>query len=90
MLRQQSLLQRTIAHAIQVLLWFVGRARLVQSATERNMSDESLTYEVKLQIARILYRMMVGKYPDRLVTLCDQKRVLARSDRPETMPPLSN
>jgi len=60
------------------------------SATERNMSDESVTYEVKLQIARILYRMMVGKYPDRLVTLCDQKRVLARSDRPETMPPLSN
>jgi hypothetical protein len=45
-----------------------------------------ITCENELQIARALYRMLVSKYPDRLVMLCDnQKRVLARSDQPETV-----
>ena len=48
-----------------------------------------ITHERKLQIARILYRMMIGKFPGRLIILCDQEQLLARSDRPETMPPLS-
>jgi integration host factor subunit beta len=47
-----------------------------------------MTHEQKLQIARILYRMMVGKYPGRFVALRDNEQVLARSDRPEMMPPL--
>ena len=48
-----------------------------------------MTHEHKLQIARILYRMLVGKFPGRLVMLCDQEQTVARSDRPETLPPLS-
>jgi hypothetical protein len=64
----------------------------VERCREPNESaylEPVITHEVKLQIARALYRMMVGKYPDRLITLCDQELQLARSDRPETMPPLS-
>jgi hypothetical protein len=37
-----------------------------------------------LTVARAIYRGRVSQYPGRLVMLCD--RVLARSDRPETMP----
>ena len=48
-----------------------------------------MTHEHKLLIARILYRMIVGKFPSRFVMLSDQERVLARSDHPEMMPPLS-
>jgi hypothetical protein len=48
--------------------------------------ESALTQEVKLQIACMLYRAIVGQYPDRLVMLCDRERMLARSDRPETMP----
>ncbi len=48
-----------------------------------------MTHEHKLQIARILYRMMVGKFPSQFVMLSDQGQVLASSDRPEMMPPLS-
>jgi hypothetical protein len=33
-----------------------------------------------------VYRGRVSQYPGRLVMLCDRTRVLARSDRPETMP----
>jgi hypothetical protein len=39
-----------------------------------------------LAVARSLYKAAVLKHPDRLVILCDRARVLARSDRPETMP----
>ena len=39
-----------------------------------------------LAAARALYKAAVLKHPDRLVMLCDRARVLARSDRPETMP----
>ena len=56
---------------------------------ERYGVEAVATHEHKLQIARILYRMMVGKFPGRLVTLCDQEQTLARSDRPETLPRLS-
>ena len=41
-----------------------------------------------LRVARTLYSVIADKYPDRLVMLCDQARVLARHD-PETMPSLS-
>jgi predicted ArsR family transcriptional regulator len=36
--------------------------------------------------ARSIYRARVEQYPGRLIMLCDSARVLARSDRPETMP----
>ena len=39
-----------------------------------------------LTIARKLYRTIAKEYPDRVVMLCDRGRVLARSDRPDTMP----
>jgi hypothetical protein len=40
----------------------------------------------RLTVARTLYKLMVAQHPGRLVMLCDQGRVLARSDCPETMP----
>ena len=39
-----------------------------------------------LAIARKLYRILANEHPDRLIMLCDRARVLARSDRPDTMP----
>ena len=39
-----------------------------------------------LEMARAIYRGMIKQYPGRLVMLCDRARVLARSDRPDTMP----
>jgi hypothetical protein len=39
-----------------------------------------------LTVAQAIYRGRVSQYPGRLVMLCDRARVLARSDRPETMP----
>jgi len=39
-----------------------------------------------LALARKLYRTIATEYPDRVVMLCDRAHVLARSDRPETMP----
>ena len=44
--------------------------------------------EDRLNLACTLYKSLVAQYPDRLITLCDDRgRVLARSDRPHTMPP---
>ena len=40
----------------------------------------------RLDQARALYRRAIMKHPGRLVMLCDRARILARSDRPETMP----
>ena len=37
-------------------------------------------------VARAIYRGRVSQYPGRLVMLCDRARILASSDRPETMP----
>jgi len=39
-----------------------------------------------LAVARLIYKMQVSLYSDRLVPLCDRARVLARSDCPQTMP----
>jgi hypothetical protein len=39
-----------------------------------------------LTVARAIYRGRVSQYPGRLVKLRNRARVLARSDRPETMP----
>jgi hypothetical protein len=40
----------------------------------------------RLDVARAIYEREIIKHPERLVMLCDRARVLARSDRPETMP----
>ena len=45
-------------------------------------SDDDVT------AARALYRRAVEGNPDRIVLLADRARILARSDRPETMPGL--
>ena len=41
--------------------------------------------EDNLGTARALYRYAIANHPDRVVLLCDRARVLARSDRPDTM-----
>ena len=48
--------------------------------------EEILDRHDNLTVARAIYRGRVAQYPGRLVMLCDRARVLARSDRPETMP----
>ena len=39
-----------------------------------------------LAMARAIYKLLVSQRPGRLIMLCNRARVLARSDRPETMP----
>jgi hypothetical protein len=48
--------------------------------------EEIIDRHDNLTVARAIYRGRVLQYPGRLVMLCDRARVLARSDRPETMP----
>jgi len=48
--------------------------------------EEIIDRHDNLIVARAIYRGRVSQNPGRLVMLCDQARVLARSDRPETMP----
>jgi hypothetical protein len=47
--------------------------------------EEVLDRHADLKVARSIYRASVERYPRRLIMLCDGARVLARSDRPETM-----
>jgi hypothetical protein len=47
--------------------------------------EEILDRHADLKVARSIYRTRVEQNPGRLM-LCDHARVLARSDRPETMP----
>jgi hypothetical protein len=39
-----------------------------------------------IAVARALYRGAIRNHEGRLVMLCDKAQVLARSDRPDTMP----
>jgi hypothetical protein len=48
--------------------------------------DAELACDDRLTVARTLYKLLVAQHPGRLVMLCDQGCVLARSDRSETMP----
>ena len=48
--------------------------------------EEIVDRHDNLTVARAIYRGRVAQYPGRLVMFCDRARVLARSDRPETMP----
>jgi hypothetical protein len=44
-----------------------------------------LGQESNLKTALVLYKLMIAHYPGRLIVLCDQAPVLARSDRPAMM-----
>jgi hypothetical protein len=48
--------------------------------------EEILDRDADLNIARSIYRTCVEEHPGRPIMVCDGARVLARSDRPETMP----
>lgn len=41
---------------------------------------------LNLTIAREVFKAKIKEYPGRLIMLCDHAQVLARSDRPETIP----
>ena len=49
-------------------------------------SKRLLVRHDSLTVARVLYKAVALNYSERLIMLCDKARVLARSDRPETMP----
>jgi len=53
---------------------------------ERAGIEMELARDDRLDEARLLYRLMCGQYPGRLVMLCNKAQILARSDRAETMP----
>jgi hypothetical protein len=48
--------------------------------------EKILVRHDSLSVSRALYKAAVLKTPERLIMLCDRARVLARGDRPETMP----
>ncbi len=48
--------------------------------------EEIVDRHDNLTVARAIYRGRVAQFPGRLVMLCDRARILARSDRLETMP----
>jgi hypothetical protein len=48
--------------------------------------EEIVDRHDNLTVARAIYRGRVSQYRSRLVMLRDRRRILARSDRPETMP----
>jgi hypothetical protein len=48
--------------------------------------EKILVRHDSLSVSRALYKAAVLNYAERLIMLCDKARVLARSDRPETMP----
>ncbi len=49
--------------------------------------EQVLDQYLNLTIARAVFKAKIKEYPGRLIMLCDQDaKVLARSDRPETIP----
>ena len=60
--------------------------KLFKEGGEGAGQEEIIDRHDNLTIARAIYRGRVSQNPGRLVMLCDRARVLARSDRPETMP----
>jgi len=48
--------------------------------------ERVLARHENLHTARAPYKAGVSDNPGQLIMLCDRARVLARSDRPETMP----
>jgi hypothetical protein len=62
-----------------------GRYR-IELCGEGARSGAVIDSDDRLDVARSLYWRAVMSHSDRLVMLCDRNSVLARSDRPETMP----
>jgi hypothetical protein len=59
--------------------------RAFQAGGEGAGIEEILNRHADLKTARSIYQTCVEQYPRRLIMLCDGTRVLARSDRRETM-----
>jgi hypothetical protein len=59
---------------------------LFNEGAEGAGQEEIVDRHDNLTVARAIYRGRVAQYPGALVMPSDQARVLARSDRPETMP----
>jgi hypothetical protein len=59
---------------------------LFKEGGESAGQEEIVDHHNNLTVARAIYRGRVSQYPGRLVRLRERARVLARSDRPETMP----
>jgi hypothetical protein len=59
---------------------------LFEEGGEGSGQEEIVDRHDNLTVARAIYRGRVSQYPGRLVMLRDRARILARSDRPETMP----
>jgi hypothetical protein len=59
---------------------------LLKEGADGAGQEEIVDRHDNLTVARAIYRGRVSQYPSRLVMLRDRRRILARSDRPETMP----
>ena len=59
---------------------------LFKEGGEAAGQEEIIDRHDNLTVARAIYRGRVTQYPGRLVMLRARARILARSDRPETMP----
>ena len=59
---------------------------LFRAGGEGTGIEKILIRHDSLTVARALYKAAALNYSERLIMLCDRARVLARSDRPETMP----
>ena len=62
------------------------KVELFKEGGEGAGQEEIVDRHDNLTVARAIFFSRVAQYPGRLVMLCDRARVLARSDRPETMP----
>jgi hypothetical protein len=59
---------------------------LFKESGEGAGQEEIIDRHDNLTVAPGIYRGCVSQYPGRLVMLCDRACVLARSNRPESMP----
>jgi hypothetical protein len=75
------------AASIKLIIW---RAKygieLFRDGGEGAGIEKILVRHDSLTVARALYKVAALNCSERLIMLCDKARVLARSDRPETMP----
>ena len=60
---------------------------LFNEGGENASVEQVLSRYENLSIARACFRANIKRYPGRLIMLLDRSRVLARSDRPGTLPP---
>jgi hypothetical protein len=59
---------------------------LFGEGAEGESGEETVDRHDNLTVARAIYCSRVSQYPSRLVMLRDRACILARNDRPETMP----